>query len=280
MDVRQNLTTLEFAEKNAFFYDTTKFEFGKIKLHDYQKNMLNEIDNNRFVLVRHPRQMGVTTMLILYITNYLLSENDEPTTTFFISNNMANSCEVLKKVKLLLLQIDPSMEFDIDRKNCIQLKNKNILLAIGSSSFKDYSVDNIVIDNANYIKNLDLLYSAFVPAMKKNGKLIMASGNKSGSTFFKKLFTKEDNNFIKIKLNWLDNPKKSEKWYDDQLRVLGDKTLLDIELDLIEGEDEKEKTIVSFRIEQELLNKIKDKIFNQDIILSDYLRNLIQKDLG
>jgi hypothetical protein len=95
-----NKTSLEFAEENAFFL-TPLNGFTKIELYEYQKDLLNTLDNNRFIMVRHSRQMGISTILKLYLANAVINNYDEGKTFVILTPKLSSTYEFLEEVKRL-----------------------------------------------------------------------------------------------------------------------------------------------------------------------------------
>jgi len=69
-----------------------------MKLKTFQKTLLDSLNQNRFSLIKHSRQMGVSTVLIEFIIKKLLKENN--ITVVLFTENYSSSKELLNKIRL------------------------------------------------------------------------------------------------------------------------------------------------------------------------------------
>jgi hypothetical protein len=279
--IQPNKTSLEFADENAFFY-TPLNGFNKIELYDYQKDLLKTLDDNRFIMVRHSRQMGISTLLKLYLANAVINTYEKLKTFMLLTPNLSLGYEFLKEVKRLIMQCDPS-KIIVDNKRKLELRNGNQIMVCSDSptSFVGYEYDEIIIDGGNHVNNLENIIACVTPRLGIDGKIILTSSNSKNNTFFKKLFGDESNQFIKKRITWDLHPNRGKEWYDDMSKHIT-KEDLEIELDLIDYVEVVEpiKKTISLRIDLDLVKKMSLKLLDKDISLSEYIRNLIEKDLG
>ena len=277
-----NKTSLEFAEENAFFY-TPLNGFNKIELYDYQKDLLNTLDNNRFVMVKHSRQMGITTLLKLYLANAVVNNYENEKTFVILTPKLSSGYEFLDGVKRLIMQMHDSSDMVINNKKKLQFKNGNRIMVCSNSinEFRGYRIDEIIIDCGNYIDYLEDIIACVAVGLQMGGKIILASSNSKNDTFFKKIFNDESNQFVKKIITWDLHPNRGKEWYDDMARHLS-KEDLEIELDLIDNIEVVEpiKKTISLRIDSSLVDKVSLKLVDMDINLSEYIRRLIDKDLS
>ena len=277
-----NKTSLEFAEENAFFY-TPLNGFNKIELYNYQKDLLNTLDDNRFVMVKHSRQMGITTLLKLYLANAVVNNYENEKTFAILAPNLSSGYELLEGVKRLVMQMHDSSNMVINNKKKLQWKNGNRIMVCSNSidSFRGYRIDEIIIDGGDYIDNLEDIIACVAGGLQMGGKIILASSNSKNDTFFKKIFNDESNQFVKKIITWDLHPNRDKEWYDDMARHLS-KEDLEIELDLIDCVEVVEpiKKTISLRIDSTLVDKISLKLVDMNINLSEYIRRLIEKDLS
>ena len=282
MNVLPNLTSLEFAQENAFFFTPVTGKFDKLDLYDYQKNLLETFDKNRFVLVKHSRQMGITTLLKIYLANSILNNYNKPKTFVLISNNLLQACDVLEDIKRLVKQ-SYDKDFIVDNKRELTIENGNRIMVKPPSpeATKSFVIDEIIIDNVNYVNTLESLFSCIIPTINTNSsKIILISSGRPVNEFLKKLFLPSNDNFVKKTITWEMNPTRGKEWYDNMKKDLGE-DLVRSEIDLIDiDEKPKIKKSVSFRLETDLLETMKTKLKYENISLSDYLRNLIKEDLS
>jgi len=276
------MTTRDFTDQ----FETLPINnaFGNtITLYDYQKSLLDDFDTYKYLIVKHSRQMGITTLLTLKIANFLINNTDEHKTILFISNKLDLSYDMVKKVIALLSFYYIDIPFVIDNKRTIKLKNGNTFKIVSPTTdgLRGIQTNTLIIDNAADINNLNDLLGAFLPMCNK---VILTSGNNINPNFFNKLFINDnDNVYVKRKVLWNLRPEfNSIRWYEDIKKMMGDDKLFDSEVNLIDCNDcitvKKDRTI-SIRLNEELITKVSMKLINDDISLSDYIRTLIINDL-
>ena len=65
-----------------------------IELYDYQLNTINTFQNNRFVMIGAQRQVGITTILSIFVMNKLLNGES----VLYYSSNSTNFIERIKDI--------------------------------------------------------------------------------------------------------------------------------------------------------------------------------------
>ena len=112
---------IEFAEKHTHIYNPFKCEYEKIKLFDFQKTILKKFDKERFVLIKQIRQMGIDTMIAIFVAYYATKTDN--TNVLLISNNTESAIKLLTFVKNILITL---------KEKLLVNNQKNILLKNGS----------------------------------------------------------------------------------------------------------------------------------------------------
>ena len=67
-------------------------------LYDYQKDIVETVHNNRFVICKLPRQSGKSTTVVAYILHYILFNQDM--TVGILANKQSTARELLHRLKL------------------------------------------------------------------------------------------------------------------------------------------------------------------------------------
>lgn len=286
---------LLFAQNEAKIL--TYLGLQKVELYDFQINLLEAIKDTKFDLIVQSRQMGITNLLALYIAWVVIFDHDKEIA--ILSHNKAASDRVLVFVKTILASYSYKEFFDYENmitkesKSEIRLTNGNSVRSVSPSidAFRGRQIHILVVDNAAFIKNLSTLLETVAPALfsLKDSKLILASTPKRNSHFNKMVLRYEDDESSKedktISLNylpWTLHHNRDKDWFDHYCKSLNyEKEMIDEEFNCIVRADEyeqKSKTI-SLRLTNKLLNDIKTKI-GDELSISDYIRGLIEKDLG
>lgn len=286
---------LLFAQNEANFL--TPFGSKKIELYDFQVNLLEAIKDTKFDLIVQSRQMGITNLLILYIAWVAIFNQDKEIA--ILSHNKASSDRILACVRTILNSYSYKEFFDYENmiaKDCkseLKLTNGNSVRSIPPSadSFRGRQIHILAVDNAAFIKNLSTLLETVAPILfnLKDSKLILASTPKRNSHFNKMVLKyeeeesfKNDNTISLSYLPWTLHHNRDKDWFKHHCEAINyEKELIDEEFNCVVRADEheqKSKTI-SLRLTNKLLIDIKTKI-GDELSISDYIRGLIEKDLG
>jgi hypothetical protein len=249
----------------------------KIELYDYQKDLIKTFEKERFIAVKHSRQIGITTTLVSYVVDYILNGNDK--TICLISNTKSNSVNLLNKIRCEITE----EKFIKNNINEIILKNGNrIKVCSNIDGVRGYGIDLIVVDNAGFSNNLEKIIETVIPSImsKIDSKIILISSNNRNS-YFNKLFN-SSNIFYKKILHWDINPNHDNIWYEEMRLAIGDESKFKSEIDLIDEKEINEKNknrVITVRLNDDIINKISEKLIEKDLSLSEYIRELINKDI-
>lgn len=74
-------------------------------LYDYQKDIVEKVHNNRFVIAKLPRQSGKSTTIVAYILHYILF--NQSMNVAILANKQATSREILYRLKLAYEYLPP-----------------------------------------------------------------------------------------------------------------------------------------------------------------------------
>jgi hypothetical protein len=247
-----------------------------MELKKFQKTLLTSLNENRFSLIKHSRQMGVSTVLIEFIIENLLNENNK---TIVLFTEKLSSCkELLNKIRLDNRII--SLKKTKDTVSYLEFENGNrIKIASSLDGLRGYGFEYLIIDNACFVGNLDNLLTNILPILnaKTNSKLILASSNKKGYSYFNELFSNDNNIFIKNILHWSIDEENLKKY--EEYRLIVDSETFKVEMDLedVSGKLNKDH-LLSFRVNDDLYMALSKKLLGLDLSLSEYLRMLIKRD--
>lgn len=267
-------------------YSLNKSKHQLFKYYDFEKRIINTIHDNKNSIILKSRQMHVTTLLATYTAYQMLNGK----TIGYFSPTKKTDFYFINKVKQILMNFGIK-GFYIHCKE--ELKIGDGLLNLPSGIGQNIEYDIFIVDEAAYIKNLkDRLHKNF-PKLLDTGKIIMSSTPPLKKDYFYEQWSNSKNNsnlFSKIKINYKDNPKfnSNEEWLEHM------KKALNYDIPSIEREVygnfyfEKPKKVknknnkknqLQFRVSDDLYLKICEKLIDNDIKLSEYMRKLIIKDM-
>lgn len=253
--------------------------------YEFQNEICSNFDNNRFIALQHSRQMGITTLLKFYICNFLFNNTNEKK-TIYLKTISANGKHFIEEIRVMVNEylVDMSNNFITNNSKHIKLTNGNEIKLLGNSLIgidptKTYS---FIIDNAAFIDNINELIGGFING-GVNQILLTSSKTIKENQFYNTIFINQNSLFNKINIDWKLNPNFTSEWYDKTKRLYGDNVdMFNCEINLWDVKDTSTKVnknrIINVRLTDDLLAKISNKLIEQDISLSEYLRNLINKD--
>jgi len=289
---------LLFINENWFGMNSEGWQYKKITPFKYQESIIEEINALPVTFIASSRQMGITNLMCAYIAWYAIFNQDK--TILIISHNSDGAQRTLKNIKTILESYIVKGVFDFE-DDCLINNKKEIGLSNGckikskgytADAGKGEGIDLLFIDQAALMKDFEHIWAALsMNLAMKNSKAIIAS-TPNDNSYFNKMYIDIENKHSDssddskrmphlIKLNWDMHPKKDKAWYNHQcLMMNNNQKLIDEELNCVINYKDKstnDKTI-SLRIPVSLHRKVQIKI--GEASLSDYIRNLIEKDLA
>lgn len=292
---------LQFIKDFNFGFNSDSYRKENLSLDEFDINIIGHIYENKLSIIKKSRQMHVSHLIAMYAAWHLIFRFDF--SIAWISENVASSIRILENIREILENC-PKYIFDwdanvvVDNKKEIRLSNGSSIKAIAAnpSAGRGYTLHMVILDEAAFIRESDFksIWQSIVMSTMalKNSKIIIAS-TPAYVNFFYKIWEgaiKDENAFSPLHLDWTMNPrwtKDSEvrngelwsPWYENRCEMLNhDESLIRRELWAEFTENVKPSSLrVNFRIDAELYEKMTNKIGDKSV--SDYLRDLIKKDL-
>jgi hypothetical protein len=277
---------IEFSEKYNVFFNPVKgiYEHG-VKLQDYEKDFLYNLIENKFTIDLQSRQMNITTLLSVYSAYNLIYGIDDR--TMYLSSKLDLSYRFIELVKNIihnfceLNELDYNVFYKINNKYKIQINN-NILIvrAANSDAFRGFTLNRVIIDNAAFIDGLENMFGVMMANMAYNSYEVHITSCANEINYFHTLYF-ADNNFKKSKYHYSLNTKRYTPENIEQIKrnIPEEMWLQEMELEFLTVKKTKSYN-VQVRVDFETLNKITNKINTLKTNISDYIRDLIIKDLG
>jgi phage FluMu gp28-like protein len=288
-----------FADKYAYGFNMVTKEYGNFELFDFQKLMISKVHNHQFNLIKKSRQMHVTSTLAMYVAWCTLFKHDHA--TGIVCPNKESAVRFLDNVRYILLHFNLGFDYkeDVikDNKTELRLFNGSTVRAFAASpsALRGYTINLMIFDEAAYINRLDEMWMTCNSMCAVGGKVIFASTPKDVN-FFHTIWegAKKGTNFFEVQeLVWHNNPlftkdlefrddKPWSPWYEAQCKHLNNNdTAIDRELwgKFVSGIRPDVPKRINFRLEPEIYDKIIERIDEREISLTDYMKELIKKDL-
>jgi hypothetical protein len=204
--------------------------FVQIELYPFQKQVVNDINNNRRVIVKAGRQVGKTTIIVGYILWYILFNQDK--TVAILANKASTSREILARIKLAYEALPMWIQQGVKvwNKGDIELENGCRVLAnsTASSAIRGFSISLLYLDEFAFVPSniAEEFFTSVYPTISSGEtSKILISSTPNGMNHFYKMWTEAVeglNGFTHVEANWRQVPGRTQQWADEQRRVLGE----------------------------------------------------------
>jgi hypothetical protein len=208
--------------------------FVQIQLYPFQKEAINDINNNRLVLVKAGRQIGKTTMVVGYILWYILFNEDQ--FVAILANKAPTAREILNRIKIAYEALPLWLQQGVKvwNKGDIELENKCRVMATStaSSAIRGYSISLLYLDEFAFVPTniADEFFTSVYPTISSGKKSkVLISSTPNGMNHYYKMWTEAKegrNGFVTIEADWRQIPGRDQKWAEEQRRVLGEEKYL------------------------------------------------------
>ena len=233
---------LYFAENYFYVVDNDKGKH-KIQLREFQKRMLKAFvsptENKKYCCVLAPRQVGKSTIATIYLTHYILFNEDK--TVALLANKEKTANGILRKIKLAIVEFPLWLQQGVSdtnggwNKGGIGFENGSRLIAgsTSSSAIRSEAISLLYLDEFAHIPDnlADEFMASVYPTISssKNTKIIIVS-TPLGLNHFYHIWRgaiekdpKKANQFMPIKINWNEVEGRDQKFKDDTIRDIGPK---------------------------------------------------------
>ena len=208
--------------------------FVPIDLYPFQKKTIQDIRDNRFVVMKAGRQVGKTTVVVAYMLWYILFEEDK--LVAILANKAKTSREILNRIKLAYEALPLWLQQGVRawNKGDIELENNCRILAdsTSGSAARGYSISFLYLDEFAFVPNnvAEEFFTSVYPTISsgKTSKILISSTPNGMNHFYRiwKEAEEDINGFHTIEANWREVPGRDDAWARDQKRILGDQKYL------------------------------------------------------
>jgi len=208
--------------------------FVQIKLYPFQKQAVQDINDNRRVIVKAGRQVGKTTMVVGYILWYILFNEDK--FVAILANKAPTAREILNRIKIAYESLPLWLQQGVRvwNKGDIELENNCRVMATStaSSAIRGYSISLLYLDEFAFVPSniADEFFTSVYPTISSGEtSKILISSTPNGMNHYYRMWTEAvegQNGFKFIEANWRQVPGRTQQWADEQRRVLGDEKFL------------------------------------------------------
>lgn len=216
-----------FAEKYAVVMTDNGIQ--KVKLREYQKELLRDFQHNRFNIVLASRQMGKTVTASIFNAWYLTFNYDK--TTLLLANKAESTKEIIDKAKVVIENLPFYMKPGIIKYDVMNVRADNGCRLIGQSTTAKsgigFTIHNLYLDEFAHVHPtiVDSFYENVYPTLSASKiSRINITSTPNGFNKFYEIFADAEqgkNEYKATRIDWWQHPDRDDAWYQRELANLG-----------------------------------------------------------
>jgi hypothetical protein len=189
------------------------------KLYDYQKQMFNHFNDNRFSIVLACRQSGKSISTVAYLLWFALFHSEQ--TIAILANKGSTAREMLSRITLMLENLPFFLQPGTKalNKGSIEFSNNSRLIAAATSgsSIRGMSINLLYLDEFAFVENATEFYTSTYPVVSagKKTKVIITSTANGLGNIYQKIYEgalQKTNEFKAFRVDWWDVPGRDAEW--------------------------------------------------------------------
>jgi len=195
-------------------------------LWDFQEDMIDKFDNNRFVICKMPRQTGKSTTIIAYLLHFVLYNQD--VRVGILANKGVTARELLGRWKLAYENLPMWLQQGVVEwnKGNIELENGSKILAsaTSSSAIRGGTFNIIMLDEFAFVPDNiaeEFFRSVYPTISSGNTTKVLIVSTPNGMNQFYKMWTdavEGRSDYLPIDVHWSEVPGRDKKWKDQTIR--------------------------------------------------------------
>lgn len=200
------------------------------KLWPFQERLIDTIHNNRFTIVKLPRQVGKTASTISYMLWVILFKDAQ--NILIAANKRQVAEDILEKLKIAYENIPVWLQQGVVEwnKGNIELENGSKIRATSTTSgaARSGTYNCIVLDEFAHIqaRMANDFYQSVYPVISSGteSKIIIISTPKGMNLFYKFWMDAigNKNKFVPFEVSWRDVPGRDDRWYEETISNIGE----------------------------------------------------------
>lgn len=193
-------------------------------LYDFQEELLELYNKNRFVISMQCRQSGKTQTTAAFILHYITFTPSK--TVAILANKAAQAREILSRIQMSYELLPNFIKQGVSSYNKGSTKFGNrsevFCAASSSSSIRGKSISLLYIDECAFLKNDMEFYESTYPTVSsgKESRVIITSTPNGARGLFHKLWMESVegiNKFKRMEVPWYKVPGRDEAWKEEQI---------------------------------------------------------------
>jgi hypothetical protein len=200
--------------------------FVPFQLWDFQEEIVDKADQNRFVICKLPRQVGKTTTIAAYILHSILF--NENYSVAILAHKAEQAREILGRIQLAYEALPKWMQQGIIKWNegSVELENGSKIVAssTASSAIRGTSQNLVYLDEFAFVPShiQEEFFASVYPTITsgKTTKVLITSTPKGLNLFYKLWKDSEEgrNDYVRVEVHWSQVPGRDDKWKQEVIR--------------------------------------------------------------
>ena len=196
------------------------------KMYDFQKDMIKTFNDNRFVIVKCPRQVGKTTTAVAFLLWTILFKDSQ--TVAVLANKGQTARDILGKLQLAYENLPMWLQQGVVEwnKGRVELENGSVIIAnsTSSSAARSGSYNIVFLDEFAFVPSniaYDFITSVYpVITSGTKTKILMVSTPNGMNLFYKMWMDAKEkrSNYVPFEIHWSQVPGRDQKWREETIR--------------------------------------------------------------
>ena len=196
------------------------------RMYDFQEDMIRTFHQNRFTIMKCPRQVGKTTTTVAFLLWTILFQDSQSVAV--LANRGETARGILGKLQLAYENLPMWLQQGVVEwnKGRVELENGSVIIASSTSgsaarsgSFNIVFLDEFAFVPANIATEFFTSVYPVITAGTKTKIIIVSTPN--GMNLFYKIWTdavNKNNNYVPFEVHWSMVPGRDEAWKEETIR--------------------------------------------------------------
>ena len=196
------------------------------EMYDFQEDMINTFHDNRFVIVKCPRQVGKTTTAVAYLLWTILFQDAQ--NIAILANKGKTANDILGKLQLAYEALPMWIQQGVVEwnKGRIELENNSVIIAssTSSSAARSGAYNIVFLDEFAFVPSniaYDFITSVYpVITSGTKTKILMVSTPNGMNLFYKMWMDAKEkrSNYVPFEIHWSQVPGRDQAWREETIR--------------------------------------------------------------
>jgi hypothetical protein len=212
-----------FIDQYCLIYNATERDWVHFQLWEAQRDVLDLMVDEMLVIVLKARQLGLSWLVVCYML-WMMIFHPSVTVLMFSKRDDEASKLLDERMKGVYHRLPSWLhgEYEtVDNAHNWHLSNGSNATALPTTGGRSYTASIVMVDEADFVPDLDALLNAVKPTIDAGGQLILISSSDKSkpSSAFKNIYRaakKHLTKWVHVFLPWWSRPSRTQEWYDEQ----------------------------------------------------------------